>query len=140
MKVIFLDFDGVLVTAHDRYKAGSPFCVFNLNRITDATGAKLVVSSSWRILFEMDELVRFLREWGVTGEVIGKTPVIHDVERGIEIQKWLKMNRSLNVTDIIILDDDSDMAHLKHELIKCCAHNGLGEPQVEAAIERLGNV
>lgn len=95
MKVIFLDFDGVLVTVHDRYTAGSPFCVFNLNRIIEATGAKIVVSSSWRILFEMEELTRFLKEWGVQGEVIGKTPVNHDGERGDEIQAWLNVEFEL---------------------------------------------
>lgn len=33
MKVVFLDFDGVIVTAHTRYKAGDPWCIHWLNDV-----------------------------------------------------------------------------------------------------------
>ena len=59
MKIIFLDFDGVMDTAyydHVLHKEGKPgndkygtifdpYCVQNLKRIIDETGAKIVVSS-----------------------------------------------------------------------------------------------
>ena len=62
MKIIFLDFDGVMDTAyydHVLHKEGKPgndkygtifdpYCVQNLKRIIDETGAKIVVSSSWK--------------------------------------------------------------------------------------------
>jgi hydroxymethylpyrimidine pyrophosphatase-like HAD family hydrolase len=55
LKLIFLDIDGVLVTTNslipsDKY-FGHTFdknCVQNLIEILDATGAKVVISSSWR--------------------------------------------------------------------------------------------
>lgn len=52
MKVIFLDLDGVLAVNYqqeDDYGSGfHPAFVANLKSIIDATGAKIVVSSSWR--------------------------------------------------------------------------------------------
>lgn len=62
MKVIFLDFDGVMDTAYyDNYlnymglpekdKYGvvfDPDCIANLRRIIDETGAGIVVSSTWK--------------------------------------------------------------------------------------------
>lgn len=141
MRVLFLDFDGVIVTAHDRFTAGDQFAVFNLNRITDASGAKIVVSSTWRMGESVESLAAFLKKWGVTGEVIGLTPD-HTVsttrglyvatERGHEIQAWL--DHHPEVSEFIILDDDSDMAHLRHRWVKCHAHHGLGEEQTSAAI------
>lgn len=135
MKVIFLDFDGVLVTAHDRFTAGSPFCVSLLNHITYETGAKLVVSSMWRIGRDTEELQTLLKEWEVEGECIGKTPVMHDKERGDEIQAWL--DEHSEVTSFVILDDDSDMAHLRGKWVKCHAYHGIDEAQSAEAIAML---
>ena len=60
MKIIFLDIDGVLCTAKSvgllktnidgrLAKQFDPDCVVRLNHITDATGAQIVISSSWRL-------------------------------------------------------------------------------------------
>ena len=47
MKVIFLDFDGVITIPPKWYlQAG---LIKNVKKIVDATGAKIVVSSSWRM-------------------------------------------------------------------------------------------
>ena len=64
MKVIFLDIDGVLNTHESATTLRESFvergadlmgfnrfdknCVARVNRITDETGAKIVISSSWR--------------------------------------------------------------------------------------------
>ena len=69
MKVIFLDIDGVLNTPASIKLApifveGAPTwygrhlhafdknCISALNKITDATKAKIVISSTWRLMFE----------------------------------------------------------------------------------------
>ena len=62
MKVIFLDIDGVLnplfnIRRQHRLKRRTSsyyitldkYCLNNLKRIVETTGAKIVVSSSWRI-------------------------------------------------------------------------------------------
>lgn len=108
MKIIFLDIDGVLNvigTGHDEF--GQTFHKHfedNLREIIDATGAKIVISSTWRMsglkvmqtMWEMRDL---------PGEVIDITPCLR-VGRGEEIAEWLRENP---VSSYCILDDDSDM-------------------------------
>lgn len=66
MKIIFLDFDGVMDTAYydhilskegkpldDEYGAiFDPYCIQNLKRIIEETGADIVVSSSWKFMMQ----------------------------------------------------------------------------------------
>ena len=121
MKIIFLDIDGVLNVypqGHDEYGAiFHPHLVENLKLILDRTGAKIVVSSTWRrsglsIMKEMWE------KRGLPGEVIDITPFETDVvergtcefydqvDRGFEIQQWIDDNQ---IQDFVILDDDNDI-------------------------------
>lgn len=46
-KIIFLDFDGVITTMASRYALDRYKCDL-LQQVIDRTGAKIVVSSSWR--------------------------------------------------------------------------------------------
>jgi hypothetical protein len=136
MKVIFLDFDGVIVTAHTRYHSGDMYCVHLLNRLIKETGAKIVVSSMWRTGRTVEELRTLLTEWGVEGEVIDKTPVDHGVIRGVEIDRWLAKHPE--VTSYVILDDDSDMGGLIHKLVKTHPTHGLDYADVGKAVHMLG--
>jgi HAD domain in Swiss Army Knife RNA repair proteins len=116
--VLFLDFDGVLVTREcygtpsvrmGSDPVASPDCVSALNQITDMTGAVLVVSSSWR-MFGEDRIREILKEWGVTGKVIGMTPILSgSASRSEEIEAWCRNNPRPPVA--IILDDDNIVGH-----------------------------
>lgn len=119
MKVIFLDIDGVLNVipqGHDAYGGiFHPEFVDNLERIINETGAKIVISSSWR----HSGLQKILNMWkfrNLPGEVIGVTPDLYrrvDFEgerkmvRGDEIQAIL--DQQPEITNYVILDDDDDM-------------------------------
>jgi len=120
MKVIFLDFDGVLNVipqGHDDFGGiFHPEFVENLGRIIEETDAKLVISSSWR----HGGVERMRAMWehrGYPGEIIGITPDLwrrveseefHDkMERGHEIQAIL--DQYYQITNYVILDDDDDM-------------------------------
>lgn len=142
MKIVFLDIDGVLnnelwfVGSGSTRKADDkkewelshfdPRCVGLLNDITDFTGAKIVVSSSWRIGRSFDDLQELLEDAGVTGGIIDRTPRLHftgvegynySVPRGNEIKCWMELNKDLlgqsigKYDDYVILDDDSDMLY-----------------------------
>ena len=150
MKIIFLDIDGVL-NCESAYRNGEcqyqewiwedgrkdhyqRFCVRSkelLNKLIDETGAKIVISSTWRHsgiefmkkVWEMEEM---------SGEIIGITPSLRTkglrIPRGMEIAyqlnndllfqhiNWDKVIQQeyvdkSGVENYIIIDDDSDMLY-----------------------------
>lgn len=164
MKVLFLDLDGVVNSAdymeHRRHlprptqhSIDAP-TVPRLNAITDRTGAKIVISSSWRLARYPDHdpgpvwrLRRILAAHGVTGDIIDVTPhLLEQVpgwvigkgrERGYEIQAWLDGHPE--VTSFAILDDDSDMVHLALRHVKTSWKTGLLDEHVERVIAMLSD-
>lgn len=151
MKIIFLDIDGVLNSAtfmkkRQQYKGihKTPFqfhleqidvdAVDLLNQIVKTTNAKVVISSTWRIIFSLDELKSLLKTKGFQGEIIDRTPRMPGSFRGEEISEWLKKS---HVEDFIILDDDADMEPLMDKLVKTTWQNGLEPVHVSEAIYRL---
>ena len=154
MRVIFLDFDGPLIPImsyqNPRVSGKSavawPPCVTALNRITDTTGARIVVTSVWRADGFMMTKER-LKEWGVTGKMIGITPDLtnrgpvlwNSVPRGLEIEAWIKQYTEDReaVETFVILDDDKDMEHLIPHLIHTPFEVGLTEADADLAIKRL---
>lgn len=129
MKVIFLDVDGVLNSEHWYKKnhkkhpekcrtntAIDPRYVHNLKKIVKHTGAKIVLSATCRGFVKGNNshyLKKIFKEYGL--EIYDYTPNT-GMERGIDIQEWL--NHHSNVTNIVILDDNSDMCHLIEYLVK----------------------
>ncbi len=154
MRVLFLDFDGVLNNAqwrHERAESGNgndifeqvvPEHVARLNAIVERTGCKIVVSSSWRKVYSVDELRCILVEAGFVGEVIDHTPALMphkfsapSVPRGREVQRWL--DEHLDVKSFVGLDDDADYAHLAHRLVRTDDYYGLLDEHVERAVALL---
>ena len=152
MKVIFLDIDGVLNSDEylDKVKNSDIQGIERdidvekvklLKRAIDETGARVVLSSSWRYTRN----ARYLKELLANYEIrVDSTPYIRDI-RGLEIKKWLSENQG--VEDFIILDDeifDSFDEELIKKLVKVSNGNGrsLGEgllpKDVDEIIERLG--
>ncbi len=147
MKIIFLDIDGVLnVITQGCDEYGSTFhqhFMDNLKRIVDETGAKIVISSSWRKsgLKIMQEM---WKHRGLAGEVIDTTPSLYlkkggsiqywndklsqhptpkiygySIPRGCEIDYWLSSEKH-EIESYVILDDDSDMLlHQIDKFVKC---------------------
>ena len=124
-KIIFLDIDGVLnVIPQGRDEYGAIFHKHfedNLRWIIEQTGAKIVISSTWRFsgLKVMQEM---WKKRNLPGEIIDITPneveVVNkgkfdldfydDVKRGHEIQYWID-NNSDKIFSYYIIDDDNDM-------------------------------
>lgn len=117
MKVIFLDFDGVLNCEIDFTieveEDISKRCIGLLNNIIKETKAEVVVSSVWRNGKTIEELQTLLEKYGFEGKVIGTTPHLgHGSLRGNEIRQWIETNIPYKEQDnfkYVILDDDSDM-------------------------------
>lgn len=130
-KIIFLDFDGVLNNqlwyvktkgSRERDDLDKESIGF-LNNLIEATGAKVVITSTWRLGRTIEELQEILVRNGFTGEVIGKTKDLRYGEdgdcvlRGNEILQWMKSHPTelgcayWDYRDYVILDDDSDMLY-----------------------------
>ena len=156
--IIFLDIDGVLVNdfKHNNriilnyqdegvehsvnYAHLDPQCVGELNRITKSTGAKLCLSSTWRIgpPAEFELTKRHFKFEGIEGEFVGRTPTAGECGswgiRGLEIQYWLDRNPT---DKFVIIDDSSDMEHLTPRLVRTQPEDGLTKSDANIAIEML---
>ena len=152
IKVIFLDIDGVINAAHTytkNWKSQKDWLEFSkkhqaeaeklgirmafhmpiqysigwLNQLIEETGAKVVISSTWRG-HGAEYMQKVLDFEGVKCEVIGETIYNHkqiyedriplyswhydrDVMRGEQIKLWLEQHPE--VEKYVILDDDADM-------------------------------
>jgi hypothetical protein len=140
IKVIALDIDGVLInSAAVKTHRPDPVCVAVLNSITDQTRAGIVVSSSWRKGKTRCEMADLLTGWGVTGTVVGLTPSRFQAPRGHEIQAWLDYRKETfdDVGGLVILDDDTDMAHLSPWLVLTSFSEGLTTSHVTLVLETL---
>ena len=143
MKVIFLDFDGV-ITIPPKWELNIDK-ISLIKKIVDETDAKIVVSSSWRYGLERNfthilendptnETIIWLRD-----NIFDITPTVGLGEgRGGEIQLWLNDNRE--VDNYVILDDDSDMwdSQLFH-FVQTNYEFGITESEATYAIKILNN-
>jgi len=148
MKIVFLDIDGVL-NSGEHFKSGldqslrmqdkawwmemlDPAAIALLNGLLDRTGAKVVVSSTWRHAQEVDEIQECLEGKGFTGKLIGATPRRGYETRGEEIQAWIDSTHH-DVEAFVILDDDSDMGELMGRLVHTTWEKGLLPEHIEPA-------
>ena len=161
MKVIFLDFDGVITTLASGWTL-CPKKIKLLGEIIEKTDAKIVISSSWR-RNTLDDTIKFIsggsihskdnpfpycdKVVGITdrmyafswndeiNEKTGKRPT-YLLPRGVEIQRYLELNR--NITQYVILDDATDMLYWhKDNFVNTHPYDGLSQEDVNKAIEIL---
>ncbi|MBQ7424232.1 MAG: hypothetical protein IJV19_05780 [Prevotella sp.] len=153
MMILFLDFDGVMVT--DRYQAQltatnsplrddygakfDPVCVENLRHIIDATDAGIVVTSTWKMDMGLEGILQMWGARNLPGKVIGVTPDIDPIHRGDEVQAWLDANPG--AVRYAIIDDCPFQEFFREEqlphLFKVDERTGLDEKTVTKVIELL---
>jgi len=145
MKVIFLDIDGVLNTRytpqrHRGFIGMHPELVERFNKLRARTGAKVVLSSTWRLAKDWKNT---MAECGLdTEHFIDRTPHmpltggVEAMERGKEIQAWL--NEHPDVEAYAILDDDSDMLPHQPHFKTSFYEGGLTEEVAERVAAHLG--
>ena len=101
-----------------------------LKRLVDATGAIIVVSSSWRqIPTAYGHLKDWLEKFGMT--IWDKTPYIGTC-RGDDITAWFNINPG--EWSYVILDDDDDMGEHMGHLVQTDFDVGLIDTDVERAM------
>lgn len=170
MKLLFLDFDGVLNSEQSTLmhwrKGGKkgifvteehmcPISCSNLQWLMDCCpDVNIVISSTWRVFNSLEELRKILLEHcGIAPErILGVTPnLVPSVERGIEVQAWLDRHTTVpehsvlaptfTVSDFMIVDDEGDMAHLTDtNFVKTDYKLGLTINDARVLIERFKGV
>lgn len=169
MKLIFLDFDGVLnsdiyfnsevfkkdtkgmssaeIMLLSHHTHVDPAALQILNQLVEKSGAKVVVSSTWRIMYSINDLNFILKSRGATFEIIAATPKYSDyvdtkiygripTPRGNEIQGYLN-SLDEEPESFVILDDVNNMAHLTKFLILTNNYYGLTVKNLEEALTIL---
>lgn len=151
--VIFLDFDGVMVT--DRYQAQltatnsplrddygakfDPVCVEFLRQIIGSTNADIVVTSTWKMTMGLDGIQRMWDARDLPGKVIGVTPDIDPIHRGDEIEAWLAAQtcavRYAIIDDCPILDFFRE--NQQQHLFKVDERTGLDENTSKLVVDHL---
>lgn len=114
-KILFLDIDGVVnckntAQRHRGFIGIDPYMALLVNRIVEATGAEVVLSSTWRVTEDSREEVKaqVIDFADVTPPSTYNKRTEHYSKRGEEIQAWLDENGH-KVGKYAILDDDTDM-------------------------------
>ncbi|MCR5191983.1 MAG: hypothetical protein K6D59_01655 [Bacteroidales bacterium] len=155
MKVIFFDFDGVMDTIeycqllecmgkpiNGRHGIiFNPHCVCNLKRIVDETGAVIVVSSSWKYMMSLSDILEMWRDRDLPGFVTGITP-FHQMcrNRGDEIDAWLRECKT--ECEYVIIDDMDERDFNRHQLdrlVVTSPYDGLNDDVADRVINILNN-
>lgn len=158
IKALFLDVDGVLNCQYsksrcDGYIGIDGDKVHRLAQIVSATGAKIVLSSTWRLGYtrykqnlphHMKYLNRKLRKEGLS--IYSVTPDLsrHGDARGKEINTWLEDHKNENIVSWVVLDDewfyDFGLYNINNHLVDThyyVPNGGLTDEDVKKAIQIL---
>lgn len=152
MKILFLDIDGVLNNtatfihnrqmqkkyvgySHRHFDEIDPKLLALVRHICEETGAKIVISSSWRILHTMGQIIEVFEAQGWKNPpVIDMTGRSDNGFRGQEVYNWIEGCESL--TGYAILDDDGDFFP-NQPLFRTDTRIGLTFPIAEEVIKHL---
>lgn len=152
MKIIFLDVDGVIKP----YNSETPLmglnstCTKNLKELLEKTGAKIVLSTSWREnKVDLDFLIHQLSKYNINqDDIVGSTPILWELQygmnkwegsRGHEIESFIKSNL-IDIEKFVILDDDpspalKDWTELNGLFIQTEMSVGFDENKIKQAID-----
>jgi len=158
--ILFLDIDGVANCcsyrkAHWPGKTAPleqwgmmlcPESMALINRITDETGAGIVVCSDWRLKGPTEILYAVMREGGITGDLLGVTPSIYERRRDIEISGWIGQtfgwddeSRLASLRFVAIDDNPQLYPTIRARVIQTSDWGkGITESHVRLAIKLLG--
>lgn len=130
----------IMLTRHDLLLDEAPISL--LNSLVEQSQAKVVLSSTWRNKFSLDEMNKLLSDKGATFNLCGKTPRLLPkkfsmrVYRHDEIQDYLN-NLNEIPESFVILDDEGPMSYLDKFFVKTNYEFGLQEHHITKALKIL---
>lgn len=152
MKLIFLDIDGVLLSGNymdkldqegqSNWKVFDPECVKAFNDLVQLTGAKVVVSSTWRYHYEtVQELATALTQRGVKADIVAFTPRKFGAnalaqDRESEIQEFLQSSTPYFGVQWLAVDDHKFVKTPKEFYVQVDYNAGLTQKDVAVAASK----
>lgn len=121
-----------------------PECIMNLKQIVDATGADIVVTSSWKDIMGYEKILEMWKARGLPGFLMDVTPTCSN-RRGEEIASWLDIftkNSGREEFRYVILDDlgeDNFNEDQIPHLVRIDNYDGLTDLAAGRAIIILNN-
>jgi hypothetical protein len=153
MKYLLLDIDGVLATPK-QWKNGRMIavpsgrssygfdrkCVKRLKTIIEQTECVVILTSTWRKLYPLEDIEWLLKKHGLSLVFHGKTSYVANSGRGREIDEYLCYNK-INAGYVVIDDDVFDMGNLDQDrIVKCDSNIGLQDKGMNDAIRILNRL
>ena len=149
MKIIFLDFDGVISTYEKGWTIDTEKLEL-LKEIVDKTDAKIVVTSSWKRGFtEVDDFIKSFYNNPRNKDLNNITIFdwfansIYDITghnsswRGDGIQRWIDKHNE-EIESYVILDDDSDFRDNQlFNFVQTDTYEGITSREVKLCIKIL---
>ncbi|ABS28202.1 HAD domain-containing protein [Anaeromyxobacter sp. Fw109-5] len=157
MKVVFLDIDGVLNS--DAWFARSPprdwgldhldpEAVARVDWLASDPAARIVISSTWRLVYPLDEIRAMLAARGLRAPIVDRTPEIpaefaEGRIRAQEIGNWLhaqglrERRGEGGVESFVILDDLEGFGDLERYCVRTQFATGLLDEHVVRATALL---
>lgn len=152
---VFLDLDGVMVTSAQHYskKLHPKYmthkfdrkCVQVLNSIIEEINPVIILSSDWKLHFELNELNEIFKDNGVITSITDITPDLWGVKftslsqleecRAAEIIKFANTNK---ITNFVAVDDLNLEKWLENYFVHCTRSNeGIKQTNVKEKIIKI---
>lgn len=157
VRVVFLDIDGVLNSVgtykffQKQYKEGDEIpdikdelCLISMSNLNcilkQVPDCKIVISSTWRKTYPLEELIEMFKKYGYEWPIIGVTPSLRRklsemADRGDEIRSWLKDNPGVEQHVAI---DDNYVSLPEANFVQTDCRDGLVYSKAQEAMEKLG--
>lgn len=156
MKIIFLDIDGVVNCFDTKERINGIIGVEQskielIKQIVDATGAKIVLSSTWRLGWFYENQPGHegdTKEWYYLRDKFAEqglyfldyTPLHKNRHRGIEIQQWIdSVSDDWDIDSYVVIDDNMYEIREMHKghMVKTSYADGITPGAVKMAIQIL---
>ncbi|RNF07445.1 hypothetical protein TraAM80_03421 [Trypanosoma rangeli] len=141
-KILFLDCDGVVSPFGGKLFAPKQMSL--LRNIILETGAKIVLSTSWRMSeFGRQEVAKQLIAHNIP-TYISCTPYLNGKSRAVEILSWIEANKErYNIVNFVAIDDINlpatapNRAFFSNHSVTTNAFTGLTEANAKEAVRLL---
>jgi len=160
VKYLFLDIDGVLnsddwysseeyndLVKRDLHKKGhipdhhiDSKAVRLLSDFLREYPLDVIISSSWRLHYSLDEIKEILKLKGFRGKIVDRTEMNIQKDKTLP-RGWLIANyiqgKKIKPGEIIIFDDKNNMNDLNHRFILTNGKHGLTEEDIQKAKKKI---